>query len=132
MGYNTHYTLTTSDPLPEGELARLINADEDATCALKPDGHTQEGWKWYNHEDSLEAFSAAHPEVVFTLHGEGAEPGDVWDKYFLDGGLIYTKRLEPLKKISPHWIRAWANEQKGQVVDLAALEESTNVDDTVA
>jgi hypothetical protein len=41
--------------------------------------------KWYEHEQDMRIFSKLFPEVVFTLKGEGEEPGDLWFKYFQNG-----------------------------------------------
>jgi len=44
-----------------------------------------ENTKWYEHEEDMRGLSARYPNVLFTLHGNGEETGDVWYKYFLDG-----------------------------------------------
>lgn len=41
--------------------------------------------KWYDHEKEIKELSRKFPEIIFKLHGEGEENGDVWDKYFRDG-----------------------------------------------
>lgn len=53
--------------------------------AVEPDGSQADRQKWYEHEADLREMSAAIPNVLFTLHGEGEEAGDIWDAYFLNG-----------------------------------------------
>jgi len=95
MGYVTNYTLTQErNPIDEDIFADLIKADEDARYCLNEDGTTCEGCKWYEHEKSLLAFSAAHPEVLFKLHGDGEGSGDLWDKYFVGGKQVHEEKLK--------------------------------------
>ena len=35
--------------------------------------------------DDMKELSLRHPEVVFTLDGQGEESGDVWRMYFKNG-----------------------------------------------
>ena len=46
---------------------------------------SEDAWKWYNHEDELQAVSKAHPLSRITVTGYGEEQGDIWRKYFLAG-----------------------------------------------
>ena len=58
---------------------------------VNSDGSMSESCKWYDHEDSMRAISEAFHNVLFTLHGEGEEAGDIWDKYFLNGKMQACK-----------------------------------------
>ncbi len=40
---------------------------------------------WYCHEKDMRILSCKFPDLVFFLHGEGEDSGDMWDKYFVDG-----------------------------------------------
>jgi hypothetical protein len=83
MGYNTNFTLCCSD---NDLLVSLFEEDDDIFGhfeVFKGKGVAQ--CKWYDHESDMRAISAKHRGVVFTLHGEGEEGGDLWNKYFLNG-----------------------------------------------
>lgn len=41
--------------------------------------------KWYEHEEDMKFLSQQFPDILFKLHGEGEENGDIWDKYFMNG-----------------------------------------------
>lgn len=92
MGYQTSYSLKVElyangkraeHPLADDIIAELRQPDSGAEYCLDKDGSTQESGKWYEHESDLKKFSAAHAGVLFTLHGEGEENEDIWNKYFL-------------------------------------------------
>ena len=48
---------------------------------------------WRKHEEEMVELSERYPNVVFKLHCEGEEQGDVWDKYFLNG-FMQTRRAK--------------------------------------
>jgi hypothetical protein len=103
MGYNTLYSLKCDflvggqiaqlkDVAPLSEVIRQLREEsEDAHAALDVDGSSEESIKWYEHEEVLRNFSALNPGVLFTLHGEGEENDDIWNKYFLNGKLQVAK-----------------------------------------
>ncbi len=86
MGYYTDFKVElihedeTEKELALGELMKDMG-----------DGYqfNEDGWmsecKWYDHESHMRIVSKQFPKVLFKLHGEGEEAGDLWDKYFLDG-----------------------------------------------
>lgn len=97
MGYYTKYTLMVYDPEDYGGLA-VVN-QEDAFCNDElTEQHAEviseiagynylfeESCKWYDHEEEMRAYSEKNPHLVFKLHGEGEESGDLWDKWFVGG-----------------------------------------------
>lgn len=89
MGYTTYFTVSRNDgePFTSEQLEALNGLDVF-------DGDTEEGdrvvalkgaAKWYNCSADMKEFSLAFPDVVFKLHGEGEESGDLWDEYFKNG-----------------------------------------------
>jgi hypothetical protein len=62
---------------------------------LEPDGTSSDAAKWYEHETDIGGMSAAFPNVLLMLSGEGEESGDIWRKYFLNGKMQVAKaRIE--------------------------------------
>jgi len=92
MGYYTSYKLSVkhiSVDLSEDYIYDIIDElrvpFSDANYALDECGGIYESTKWYDHEADLKEFSGNYPELIFTLHGEGEESGDIWDKHFMHG-----------------------------------------------
>jgi hypothetical protein len=98
MGYSTNYSLKVElligskvaelvDKTPLLSLvSQLMDESEDARGSLQPNGKPSgNGFSWREHESDLRVFSLKHPNILFTLHGEGEEAGDIWNKYFLNG-----------------------------------------------
>lgn len=97
MGYSTKYSLKT-ELVIAGEVAELVDdsplqavigqlrkQDENSKYAINDAGEMCQECKWYEHEKTLKEFSLKHPSILFTLHGEGEENDDIWNKYFLNG-----------------------------------------------
>ena len=93
MGYNTRYTLkwdvsksakTTWDEISE-EIALRQEVNPDFFYAVDSVGGGNDACKWYEHEEEVAQFSKIYPDVLFELHGEGEESGDIWKKYFKNG-----------------------------------------------
>jgi hypothetical protein len=79
-------------PLTSGQIIAELRAySEDAKYALSADGNTSNECKWYEHEDHLRIFSKRYPEVLFGLHGEGEESGDLWIQYYKNGKMQTCK-----------------------------------------
>jgi len=45
----------------------------------------EERCTWYDHQDEMKKVSNNYPDLVFILHGEGEEQGDIWTAYFCNG-----------------------------------------------
>ena len=88
MGYYTSHRLETSAKNAEEEMSVIKafrEACEGARYAISDEGYAEEPCKWYNSSDDLIEFSKSHPEVLFTLSGEGEEAGDLWKLYVKNG-----------------------------------------------
>lgn len=84
MGYQTNYSLKSSPKIEESilidqlEVITLYSFDEYS-------GDICLDAKWYDHEDHMKSLSKVYPDVLFTLHGEGEDEDDKWNKYFKNG-----------------------------------------------
>lgn len=100
MGYYTQYSLKQlHNSVSKDAIAALIASDECARSALDPEGDTRTAEKWYEHEESLCAWSLKYPTTVFLLHADGEDSDGTWDRYFLGGKLIHTESFTGLRKI---------------------------------
>lgn len=68
-----------------------IEAHEEVGYALQSDGESNESCKWYEYEKDMRKLSEEIKNVLFTLHGEGEESGDIWNAYFLNGKMQKEK-----------------------------------------
>lgn len=89
MGYTTYFTVSRNDgePFTSEQLEALNELDifdddtEEGDRVVALEGAA----KWYTCSADMKEFSLAFPDVVFKLHGEGEEAGDLWDEYFKNG-----------------------------------------------
>lgn len=110
MGYATYYTLEVLDVDHKGydamQIAKYIQEkqEEDEFYAfaseisdfIESGSHDEEfvfdcdeECKWDDHESEMIELSKTFPDIVFKLHGEGEENGDLWDQYFMNGRMQY-------------------------------------------
>lgn len=104
MGYNTRYKLSVEYAAPVGptaaiEMLRL--GSKEAEHCLTAEGNPAEEGKWYEHESELKALSARFPHLLFSLRGEGEEPGNIWAKYFLSGRVQVEKASLAIAPFDP-------------------------------
>lgn len=74
-------------------VANYIEANQEIAYALTPKGEPAESCKWYEHETDMRKMSEDIKHVLFTLHGEGEESGDIWTAYFLNGKMQKEKAM---------------------------------------
>lgn len=93
MGYYTHYKLRIDPPQTLAFVQELkLHADAAPWVAdtwardgtFIPNGGESTS-QWRDEESEMRAASAAHPELLFTLDGNGEEQGDVWRSYYHAG-----------------------------------------------
>lgn len=98
MGYYTNFSVQCEGP---SDAVRLAEHDiqndsyEDIGC------YFDESSKWYDYETDMLKFSKKHPEVTFTVFGDGEESDDFWKHVFLngkhcrvDGEIVYPEITE--------------------------------------
>jgi len=106
VGYYTQYSLKQlRNPIPKEALAALIAEDECASQAVDFLGGTRNSEKWYDHEESLCAWSVRYPKTIFCLHAEGEDTDGIWDKYFLGGKVVHIESFEGLPTIDLDSVR---------------------------
>lgn len=106
MGYQTNYDLSLTlmiggkpaelkDNSPLTEVITQLRSElEEAKYSLEPNGSCSgNDSRWYEHEQQLKEFSKKHPNILFTLHGEGEQADDQWNKYFL-GGKVQVEKAQ--------------------------------------
>ena len=97
MGYYTYYTLDVMDkdqnniltPELDNKLAYKM-AEINSSYFGIPTSRLSfqiagEPIKWYEYASDMRALSKEFPEYLFLIHGEGEEPDDLWNHYFLNG-----------------------------------------------
>lgn len=89
MGYTTYFTVSREDDKPftseEREALLALDVFEDETNEGKETICMGGLAKWYECFEDMKDFSLKFPGVVFKMHGEGEETGDLWDAYFKNG-----------------------------------------------
>lgn len=97
MGYYTAYELTVNRYDARSDtLSNVTPDDHDKIVeelrqldvigyALSDDLSCHDAVKWYYHDSDMIQISKMFPSVLFCLHGEGEETGDIWDSYYLNG-----------------------------------------------
>lgn len=97
MGYYSYHNLNVKNVRPEEE-EKLVEAMDNLDII----GYAFEGSiyhygddeiefgsagevKWYSHDEDMMKLSKLFPHMIFKLHGEGEEQGDIWDSYYQNG-----------------------------------------------
>lgn len=100
MGYYTAYNLSvrTADNKSEitdstiiDNVVQLLREKGVIGYALSENLENYDTVKWYDHDDDMLDISKQIPDVLFCLHGDGDETGDIWDHYFLNGMAQYCQ-----------------------------------------
>jgi hypothetical protein len=83
MGYRTYFNLDI-EPEPPDELLDTVIYDGFLTIEQLVNGETED-MKWYDYHEEMIELSLKYPEYVFTLDGQGEEPGDIWRSFYKNG-----------------------------------------------
>lgn len=86
MGYYTQHELE----IDNGYIQDHIEGIEEQSGYS---GLFEDTVKWYGHEKDMKAYSAKHPYVLFTLHGDGEDSEDFWVEYHKDGKMQREKAV---------------------------------------
>lgn len=78
MGYRTFYNLETDDNLLDTHEKAIILLSKHTACF-------EDEVKWYTCFEDMKKYSKLHPDVLFTLFGDGEESGDSWVAYIRNG-----------------------------------------------
>lgn len=99
MGYYTYYSVSVinADKVNHERIAEAAASLEYFACMQvapeelekreNPFEYIEEegSCKWYDYAVDMRALSLKYPEMIFHIHGEGEENGDLWDHYFHNG-----------------------------------------------
>lgn len=100
MGYYTTYDLVLRTPDGKQDIrdqsihdkaVELLRERDVIGYALDTSLSCNSAVKWYDHDEDMIAVSKQMPNVLFCLHGEGDETGDIWDAYYLNGKSQYCR-----------------------------------------
>lgn len=86
MGYYTYHTLTVLEGYNDE-----INHEEEIGKAIDFAEVFDESSKWYDMEIDMKKYSLKHPEVLFSIEGEGEESRDLWKSFFKNGKSFTAK-----------------------------------------
>ena len=97
MGYYTRYSITAYN-YKDGQKEKIVEIDDtrhsfdedeqvfvDEIQSIVGYLPTDDSCKWYSHEQDMLTLSLKHSTALFKVHGEGEDPDDIWDKWFLNG-----------------------------------------------
>lgn len=96
MGYETKYTFEFTSDSVYCEEDDLIEDIEDVSGY-----NIFHSVKWYDHEKHMLTVSLKHPEILFTLMGDGEDADDIWVKYFKNGKIQVAKGVITYEAFDP-------------------------------
>lgn len=91
MGYYTEFNLTIVSGGDNSLIDALRNGNEIAADALMSNGASRYSVKWHDWERDMREFSAAHPNALLLLEGQGEDSADLWRAHFKGGRMQLTK-----------------------------------------
>lgn len=107
MGYYTYHELEIVSEVGEEKIKEIeqyivdnelnwelnkFNGEENLQFIVDEYGESslaQEPSKWYESTLDMKKMTLAFPDILFKMHGEGEESGDLWDCYYLNGKYQY-------------------------------------------
>lgn len=128
MGYYTYFTMEIETKNRVAVSEQITNKVADRLKDLigierldgVHDGHMDIGdLKWYNSEDDMYRISKEFPNLVFHLHGDGEESGDIWERHWHDG-LVQECFIGDLPPYVPSEMKPFV---RASVVDMIMQDE---------
>ena len=94
MGYETYMQINIEEngPDPDAVSEKLAEITGDDTSLWQEIIEGGENVKWYEHTNDMRRLSAAFPDALFTLSGDGEDTNDQWVEYHKNG-LTQTERM---------------------------------------
>jgi len=105
MAYNSYYTLSPrflignkvaalADETPLLDIIEEVrNTFPDACYCLTKEGESNGRGKWYECSENIAAISKKYPNVLFIIHREGEDSGDIENVYILNGKVQVAKAI---------------------------------------
>jgi hypothetical protein len=104
MGYRTHFELQVTSPTDENlvpdevvviKALSKLEPEIFISCFIDERSEITDflygSRTWDTHEDTLKKISLQFKDTLFTLHGEGEHPADIWNKYFFNGEVFVAR-----------------------------------------
>ena len=122
MGYYTNYSLEVM-PHSDAVIEKFRNDNEHAAYALDESGDSNEGTKWYDHNEDLTKLSKEFPNHIFLLEGKGEESGDIWKTYYKNGKLQECKAKMVFPEPTDPFIETQEQEAAALKDEIAMVEK---------
>lgn len=95
MGYSTQFEIVTTPPLEFNLWPVEFYLHDDSFGTVTTNG------KWYSWAKDLTEFSLKYPHILFSVHGEGEDPSDIWNSYFQAGKNQHCKAILTFEEYGP-------------------------------
>ena len=97
-----HMQIDISNISLEAKLEKVLNGETITDYSLMAFVRDEaDSCKWYEHTKDMIKLSKLFPDILFTLHGEGEEAGDMWYKYYLNGKVQIAEAKTTFDEFDP-------------------------------
>lgn len=123
MGYYTYHELEVVSEVGESKIREIeqyivdneldwqlnkFNGRERLKFAVNEYGDSdlaEEPRKWYESTEDMAKMTLAFPNILFKMHGEGEETGDLWDCYCKNGKHQYCPAIVTYESFDENKLR---------------------------
>lgn len=123
MGYYTYHELEVVSEVGESKIREMeqyivdneldwqlnkFNGRERLKFAVNKYGDSdlaEEPRKWYESTEDMAKMTLAFPNILFKMHGEGEEAGDLWDCYYKNGKHQYCPGIITYESFNENKLR---------------------------